>query len=126
MVQIMKFRQILIALAVLTALVSYGCKKTEVADELIGIWETAEPKYSGATFEFQEERIIIGDIEGDVNSYLITKIKRKKVKDEQRFFYDIAYKDQNGLEFKFLIYYDPANEEIRLKNQDEIAWKKAD
>jgi len=120
----MKSKRILIAFAVFTALFGYGCKKTEVTDELIGIWETSRPKYAGASFEFKKDRIIIGDIEGDINSYLITKIKRKKVKYEERFFYDISYKDQDGLEFKLLIYYDPVNEEIRLKHQNEIVWKK--
>jgi hypothetical protein len=126
MVQIMKSKRILIVFAVFTALFGYGCKKAEVTDELIGIWETSEPKYAGASFEFKKDRIIIGDIEGDINSYLITKIKRKKVKYEEHFFYDISYKDQDGLEFKLLIYYEPVNEEIRLKHQDDIVWKKVE
>lgn len=123
----MKAKIFLASFAILLIVFAYQCKKViiVVPDELVGIWKTTEPKYRGSFFELTNERIIIGTIQGQVDSNMIKKIEKEEIPSEKRILYSIFYSDPQGLESKFFIYYYPSNHEIRFKNQQQFAWRKS-
>jgi hypothetical protein len=111
---------------ILSMLSGYSCKKeTIIADELLGVWETAEPKYKGCYFEMTKDEIIFKDIEGDVNFYKITKIEAEQKPNEEFITYIVKYADLEGLPFELPVLYFPGEEStIRFKNQTNIVWVK--
>ncbi|KPK78603.1 MAG: hypothetical protein AMJ89_01095 [candidate division Zixibacteria bacterium SM23_73] len=113
---------------ILTMLGGYGCKKEKIiADELLGVWETTEPKYEGCYFEITKDEIIFKDIEGDVNFFKITKIEAEQKPDEEFITYIIKYADLEGLPFELPVLYFAGEEStIRFKNQTSIVWVKSE
>ena len=100
-------------------------QKTTAPDELVGVWKTMGPKYAGSFFEFTEDKIIIGTVEGDKISSDIKTIGRKDVKSEGIILYTIHYGNSEEENITLSILYDPANNgTIRFQNQDRIVWTK--
>ncbi len=100
-------------------------QKTTAPDELVGVWKTMEPKYAGSFFEFTEDKIIIGTVEGDKISSDIKTVGRKDVRSEGIILYTIHYGNSEEENITLSILYDPANNgTIRFQNQDRIVWTK--
>jgi hypothetical protein len=100
-------------------------QKITVPDELVGVWKTMEPKYTGTSFEFTEDKIIIGTVEGEKNSSVIKNIGRKDIRSEGIILYTIHYGNSEEENITLSILYDPANNgTIRFQNQDRIVWIK--
>ena len=126
----MKGKVFLTGFLILALLGGNSCKKElAVPDELLGVWETSEPKYEGCYFEVTSEDIIFKDIEKDINFFKITKIETEEDPDEDFITYIITYADLEGLPFELSVLYFPGEEgTIRFKNQTSIVWikRKAD
>ena len=100
-------------------------QKITVPDELVGVWKTKESKYAGSFFEFGEETIIIGTVEGDKNSNLIKSIEKKAVGSEGNILYTIHYGNSEEENIKLSLLYNPKNGgTVRFQNQDQIVWVK--
>ena len=124
----MKGKVFLVVFIILTLLGGYSCKKELiVADELLGVWVTSDPKYEGCYFEVTEDEIVIKDIEEDVNFFKITKIEAEQDPNEDFITYIITHADQEGLPFELSVLYFPGEEgTIRFKNQTNIVWVKSE
>jgi hypothetical protein len=121
-----KEKVLLIGFIILALLGGNSCKKELVVpDELLGVWETSEPKYKGCYFEVTSEDIIFKDIEEDINFFKITKIESEEDPDEDFITYIITYVDPEGLPFEHSVLYFPKEKgTIRFKNQTNIIWVK--
>ena len=99
--------------------------KKALPDNLIGVWETSDPKYADRIFEITRNEVIFQTGETTFDTYSIKSIEMEKVPGGQSLLYTITYKNIEGLEYKFSFFYDPAgNGAIRFKNQDQFVWTK--
>jgi hypothetical protein len=124
----MKGKVFLIGFTILALLGGYSCQKEVIVpDELLGVWETSEPKYEGCYFEVTQDEIIIKDIEEDINFFKIVKIETEANPDEDFVTYIITHADLEGPPFELSVIYFPGEEAtIRFKNQTNIVWVKSD
>ncbi len=122
----MKGKIFLVGFIIIALLGGNNCKKELVVpDELLGVWETSEPKYEGCYFEVTSEDIIFKDIEEDINFYKITEIETEQDPDEDFITYVIKYTDLEGLPFELSVLYFPKEEGmIRFKHQNHFFWVK--
>jgi hypothetical protein len=122
----MKGKVFLIGFIILALVGGNSCKKELVVpEELLGVWETSDPKYEGCYFEVTSEDIIFKDVEEDVNFFKITKIEAEQGPDEDFVTYLITYADLEGPPFEQPVLYFPGEEgTIRFKNQTNIVWVK--
>lgn len=94
-------------------------------NELVGKWKTTAPKYADRFFKIDREIITIGTGGETFEIYTIKKITRKKNPTEGSLLYTIYSKNEEGIEYKFALYYAPEKGGvIRLKNQRDIVWTK--
>ena len=114
---------LLVALFIFSA---HGCMQTtQVPDELLGVWKTTDPEYTGTFLELTTEKIIIGKKGGEVDAYAIKKIRREKVKGSEELYFIITYMDLGEKEYKFPVYFNPADGgTIRWANRPKIIWTK--
>ncbi|NIM89950.1 MAG: hypothetical protein GTO17_03275 [Candidatus Aminicenantes bacterium] len=122
----MKGKVFLVGFIILALLGGNSCKKELIVpNELLGVWETSEPKYEGCYFEITSEDIIFKDIEEDINFYKITEIETEQNLDEDFITYVIKYADLEGLPFELSVQYFPKEEgTIRFKHQNHFFWVK--
>lgn len=115
-----------ILLAALIVFSAHACMQTsQVPDELMGVWKTADAEYTGTFLELTAEKIIIGKKGGEVDAYAIKKIKREKVKGSEELYFIITYMDLGEKEYKFPVYFNPADGgTIRWANRPKIIWTK--
>lgn len=115
-----------IMLALFMAAAFFGCGKiNSIPEELLGIWETSEPKYEGTYFELGLNTLTFKDIEGKIVDYMITSIKRKKSKGNDWYEYTLKYKSLETKKMEFSFYHDPAEDgTLRFKNQELVVWHK--
>lgn len=122
----MKQKKLVILVAVLIVFTAHSCMQTsKVPDELTGVWKTTDPEYTGTFLELTAEKIIIGKKGGEVDAYAIKKIRREKVKGSEELYFIITYMDLGEKEYKFPIYFNPADSgTIRWANRPKIIWTK--
>jgi len=122
----MKIKKPVLLLTVFIVFTAHSCLQTsKVPDELIGVWKTTDSEYTGTFLELTVDKIIIGKKGGDVDAYAIKKIKREKVKGSEELYFVITYKDLDEKEYKFPIYFNPADGGmIRWANRPKIIWTK--
>ena len=120
----MKLKKLDILLAVFIVFAAHSCMQTtQVPDELIGVWKTTDPEYTGTFLELTAEKIIIGKKGGEVDAYTIKKIRREKVKGSEELYFIITYMDLGEKEYKFPVYFNPADGgTIRWANRPKIIW----
>jgi hypothetical protein len=128
----MRSKRILLALAMFAALFGSQCREPwAVPDELVGVWETSEPKYKGCYFELTEDLMIFVN-EAHLEKRSVNRISGIKKTDRGKqvlytFSYEVHFEDEEGKKGKFSFYYDPSEGgAIRFKNQLEIKWIKRD
>ena len=109
-------------------LVGLGCSSNEIKalpQELMGEWETTEPKYDGFTFQLTQEMITFMDAkaENGVEAYMIQKRTKDFDKKAKRDIYTIYYKNKEDLKLQFALSYDPSGGgRVVLKNQTGFFW----
>ena len=119
-----------ILIVVFTIISFLGCSSNKLdtlPQELLGQWETTASKYKGFSFELTKESIIFTDLnaENKTEVYVIEK-RTKDVDKDNNAVYTVFYENKEGLEFKFALYYDPAEGgKIKLKNQKGIVWTRS-
>jgi len=123
----MKSKLLLVGFIIFLVLAGYRCgKEVIVADELIGVWKTSEPKYKECYFELTKDEYAICDIEGDISFFKIIKVKAEEDLNEGFISYVITYVDLEGRSYEFPILYFPGDKAtIRFKNQPNIVWTKS-
>ena len=128
----MRSKGILLALVMFASIFGSQCEETvTVPGELVGVWETSEPKYKGCYLELTEDLIIFAN-RAHLDKKDVNRISGIKKTDRGKqilytFSYEFYYEDKRGQECKFSFYYDPSEGgAIRFKNQLKIKWKKAD
>ena len=120
-------RKIILAIFITLAVFSAnGCgEKAAIPDELIGEWQTSEPKYEGCNFEVTELTVAFKPKSAETYSNIITNVKREENPNEEHVLYTIFYKMESGKIYQLsLNYYPEDNGVIRFKNQIEIVWTK--
>ena len=100
-------------------------KEKSFPQELIGLWETDEPRYDGCSIEISDNQIIFSNIHENYTEYnKITGIE-KSVEDGE-ILYNIDYENKEGLEYKSSLVYmkTGGREVIHYKNQKDVQWVK--
>jgi len=95
--------------------------------ELIGIWNTNEPRYDGCSIEIQNNQIIFSNIHEDhIEFNRIEKIKKSQKNGKTM--YNIDFVNKEGLEFNISLVYMKTSkyEVIFYKNQTDVLWIKED
>ena len=118
-----RLSQVVWVTIILTA--SSCVSQTQLPDELLGIWKTEALKYQDTFFEMKTNLLVLGMKTGEVQSFTVTKVERKKLPEEEWVLYTVFYQNDSLQKFEFPIYYNPAkNGVIRYKNQENLVWKK--
>ena len=119
----MKKNKLSVSIAFLCILSFWQCNTQKtVPDELTGIWKAKNPDYEGSFFGLHKDSISFGTVEGDVQNFTITKIKKYKEDGDWESFV-IHYLDNNFQPCELPIYFHPINDGIlRFKNKQEITW----
>ncbi len=121
----MKKKIILATFITLAVFAVSGCggKKGTIPNELIGEWQTSEPKYEGCYFEVTKLTVAFKPKSAEIYSNIITNIKREEDPNKKHILYTIFYKGETGKIYQLSInYYPEDNGAIRFKNQTEIVW----
>jgi hypothetical protein len=112
-----------IAGAIIMGLLFFGCSRnTDVPDELIGVWQTAAPKYADRHLAFNEHCISLGLGAGREVSYIIKNIEEKKKNSGMD--YTFYYEDSEGEEWTLAFYYEPTSDGLIILNNSDNVWKK--
>ncbi len=117
---------VLVICAVLLACESKGPKS--LPPEMLGVWETSEPKYEGCFFELRKDKISFAN-KAHLESFVIHKVSKIKITTPraEKLLCTVYYKGSEGQEYNFSFYYDPSDGgSIRFKNQTTIKWVRAD
>ena len=124
----MKSKHIIILLAAFTLLFACQAEEKTIPDELLGVWQTSEPKYDGCFFKIGKNSIIfLNKYELSIDSNIISKTEIVPPEGEQHTLYTIYYYKEGEEEYQFSFYYYPEEGgSIYLKNQIEIKWQKTD
>ena len=118
-----KLPQVVWLTIILTA--SSCVSQTQLPDELLGIWKTEALKYKDTFFEMKTGLLVLGTKADEVQSFTITKVERKKLREEEWVLYTVFYQNDRLQKLEFPFYYNPANKGfIRFKNQKNLVWKK--
>jgi hypothetical protein len=102
-----------------------GCsKKTHrtVPEALLGVWACSAQKYKGRYFELRRDEIIFGTGEGKRTALHVLKVEEEEV--ENRTVLTVYYRGEEAGERQLTFYFDASTNAIRLKNQQEIEWKR--
>ncbi|MEE8300090.1 MAG: hypothetical protein V3R28_02150 [Desulfatiglandales bacterium] len=128
----MRSKGILLALVIFSSLFGFQCEKSKtVPDELVGVWETSEPKYKDCYLELTEDLIIFAN-EAHLEKRSVNRVSKIEKTDRGKqvlytFSFEVYYEDKKGQKGRFSFYYDPSEGgAIRFKNQLEIKWRKRD
>jgi len=116
-------KTIIVSYLILTSCL--GCESgqtTNIPDSLVGVWETSAMKYKDRFMEFKKDVVIFGTGDGDQTIQPIRKVKAER--QDQKDLYTVTYLDEDGGEYSFSFFYDPAGDVMALRNQEDIEWKK--
>lgn len=108
-----------------TLLVTQCRKETTVPDELIGIWESSYQGYEDRDIEITKSTLIFERGQGyfDFATYPIVGLD--KIFEDGEILYVIHYVNPEGSNYKFSVYYSPANGgTFRFKHRTQIKWTK--
>jgi hypothetical protein len=83
---------------------------------------TADKKYADRHFELQAKRVIFSTGGWGVTAHPIDRMEKHS--ENGRPFYIIYYPNEEGDEYEFSFYYDPVQDVIRFKNQEQFEWVK--
>jgi len=96
-----------------------------ISDELIGVWRNRALQYAGTFFEFKKNQISFGATTGEVFNYAITKIKRKKNRQNDWILYTVYYLNESLQTYEFSFYYQPSGQgTIIFRNKPDKVWSK--
>ena len=116
-------RFLVVGLVLFSALLGCTRSKQEFRPDLIGVWKTEDPKYEDRFFQLEPQTLILGIGEGRVNTYRIQSVRWSL--DRVGTLYTVSYWDyQEQTAETFAFYYDSVGGVIRLKNQQQIEWRK--
>jgi len=123
----MKYKRILLIIAVLT--ICFGCQDSHVttASELIGIWTTFAPEYGDRKLEVTSNQIKFRSGEQLISIYTITKIKKVHQKGNWELFtVDCEYDDNNEPQKQMIsFYYSKDNGGvIKFRNKEGVEWNR--
>jgi len=91
-------------------------------ERVIGVWETTDPRYAGKSFEITRENELLLGL-GELGVERCSIDEAEVAGGPARLEYRITYSTPEGDEALFAFLVDP-NEVIRLRNQDEVLWKR--
>ncbi len=115
--------QVLLLLIILAA--SSCVSQTQLPDKLLGTWRTEAIEYQNTFFEIRSGLLVLGGMTGEVQNYTISKVERKKLRDEEWVLYTVIYQNDSLQKFEFPFYFSQAkNGVIVFKNQENLVWKK--
>lgn len=107
-------------------LVASSCvSQPQLPDELLGRWKTEALKYQDTFFEMQRGLLVLGTKTGEVQSYTISKVIRKKLPEEEWVHYTVFYQNDSLQKYELPFYYRAEkNGTIVFENQDDLVWRK--
>ncbi|MBW2108164.1 MAG: hypothetical protein JRI36_05790 [Deltaproteobacteria bacterium] len=120
----MKLTWIGIVVALVVAFIIFMPRKHDfVPEQLAGVWTTANPRYTGRSFELTKGTIVFGTGEQAKEVYFISDVD--KAPQRNATLYEIRCYRKEGPEEKISFFYAlRGSGEIRFKNQKHIIWKK--
>ncbi len=116
----------LVIIMAILGVMGYRCSSIEEApDEIVGIWESADPRYKGVTMEITPYRLVFGNPHTGLTRNYIMEIRKSP--EGTRILYEITHENEAGLDYLLSLYYSRAEGEevIRLKNRSEVKWTRA-
>jgi hypothetical protein len=122
----MRPRVVFVLLVVVTVLAGCGPERPTVPKELIGVWQTSDPKYADRPFEIRKDVLIFktGEWAFDFAVYAIARVEKRN--EEGNLLYVITYIVPVNLEYKFSFFYTAAHGgEIRFRHQRNMVWRRA-
>jgi hypothetical protein len=121
----MKLKWILLMLGIFTPIILYILNPNQnmfVPDEMAGRWVTDSPKYKDCYLELSSVTLVYRTGEDTIDVNFVQSVEKQVV--AGKFVYTINYKNCSGGEGNISFLWDPSTEEIRLKNQKDMGWKK--
>jgi hypothetical protein len=113
--------------AIVILLMLFGCQSeapSTLPKELLGVWKTAEPKYTDCAFILKEGFIIYlsGDLLENIDVNFISSVE--EIPKNKSILYILHCKKSTSQEFTVSLHYYPSSGAIRFKNQSRTEWKK--
>lgn len=92
--------------------------------DLVGVWETTEPRYKGCSLEITPERMIFRNPSSAARENRIRGVE--KAMEGAKAFYRIHYEDSEGLEYALSLYHEIAEDHgvLYYKHQPMVKWRK--
>jgi len=120
-------RRARLAVLVCSLILFAGCgwlTSDEIPDELVGYWETDEPRYVEARLEIRKDTITFSKGLDYISMNEIDHVKVSEIKGKT--LVKITYEDREGGEFTLSLYHmpGPAGGTIRFVNQLQMVWTK--
>ncbi len=103
----------------------WGCsfhRVVSMPEDLIGVWKTADKRYTDRYFELNADRVIFSTGGWGVTAHPIDRIEEHS--EHGGILYIIYYPTEEGDASQFSFYYDPIRSVIRFKNQEQFEWVK--
>jgi hypothetical protein len=94
-----------------------------VPDDMIGQWTTSSPKYSDRYFELSKVSVVFGTGGDSIATNFVTQVEERVKNGTTETI--IEYKNTKGESGRLCLFWEPSeNGRIRLKNQEEIVWRR--
>ncbi len=95
-----------------------------LGSDFMGTWRTDAPKYQDCYIEISEDLLVLGNKEHNPAIYYVKSIKRENENSLET--YTLICNASDGVEFLFSlsIETDAIGTVLKLRNKDEIAWRK--
>jgi hypothetical protein len=117
-------RKIEFALAIFSLAAMAGCRTIQlktVPDNLVGVWRTDTPKYSGRSLELTPELLIINTGPDERTFYGVLAVDEELR--SKNTFYSIHYVSDEREVFQLSFFYAPQKRgTIQFEHQPEVVW----
>jgi hypothetical protein len=107
--------------------VLFGCQLwpwNKIPEELIGEWETTEPRYHNRMLKITKDGIVFFTAPDYMDVNIITGVKT--IQENGETLYEIHYRNSQRQKYKLSVYMisNPKGNAIRFKNQPKFEWTK--
>ena len=92
----------------------------ELPEDMLGVWITSDPKYADRSFEIGRTELTLQVGKDSFVNHVIDRVELDERGGAE--LYTVHYLDDSGVEYELAFYYQ--TDEIRLKNQRTMMWRK--
>jgi hypothetical protein len=102
----------------------FNPREVRVPSQLVGTWTTSDPQYANRSLEIGQESITFGTGPGTESTGFVEDVRFSAV--DGKTLYTISYSSPDGPGRLSFYFGDDGGRTIRLRNQEQIVWKKSD